>query len=294
VVSLGTTSPEAVVSVKAAWQGDPGLALGNGIGSIICNTALIFGICCLIKPLPINRFVLNRHGLIKLGAGVLLVIVSLIAWAVAGSIQEAVLGRWVGLLFLALLIIYMYLSVRWSRQHPEIVEGVGTLAPDAPPLPAKRKLARAFLDLALLAFGLGLVVGGSEVLIGSVKVIATRANIPQSVIAVTLVAFGTSLPELVTALVSIAKGHSELLVGNVVGANILNVLFVVGASAVAAPLRVGIEFFVLFFPAMLVVQILFRLFSRYSGDTFKRWYGIPLLAVYVIVTLLSLVYGLRV
>jgi len=287
VVSLGTTSPEAAVSVKAAWQGDPGLALGNGVGSIICDTAMIFGLCCLIRRLPLNRFVLNRHGWLQLGAGTLLTATALAFWAISGDINNVVIPREIGLVFVALLIGYMCLSVHWSRRHPETIPAEA--AAGAPPRNAKAR--RALMDLGLLAFGLALVVGGSEVLIGSVKEIALRLDVPQAVIAVTLVAFGTSLPELVTAIASLVKGHSELLVGNIVGADILNVLFVIGASAVAQPLKVDPLFFSLFLPVMMVVLILLRVYIFTSGSSFRRWQGVPLLAIYVVFTILTVAYG---
>jgi len=287
VVSLGTTSPEAVVSVKAAWQGDPGLALGNGVGSIICDTAMIFGLCCLIRRLPIDRFVLNRHGWLQLGSGTLLAGTALVFWAISGDINNVVIPRGVGLVFVALLIGYMCLSVHWSKRHPEMIpDEAAAVSP-----PKDGKVRQALGNLALLAFGLALVVGGSEVLIGSVKEIAVRFDVPQAVIAVTLVAFGTSLPELVTAIASLVKGHSGLLVGNIIGADILNVLFVIGASAVARPLKVHPLFFSLFLPVMMAALILLRVYIFTSGSSFRRWQGVPLLAIYVVFTILTVAYG---
>ncbi|MHC4294900.1 MAG: calcium/sodium antiporter [Planctomycetota bacterium] len=286
VVSLGTTTPEAVVSVKAAWEGNPGLALGNGVGSIICDTALIFGLCCLIRRLPLDRFVLNRHGWLQLGAGTLLTLTALGLWAISGDINAVEIPRLVGVLFVALLICYMLLSVQWSREHPEMLPLKAAAGGTA-----SHRLRVALGNLILLIFGLALVVGGAELLIGSVHEICIRLKVPQAVIAVTLVAFGTSLPELATAVASIVKGHAELLVGNIVGADILNVLFVIGASAVAQPLKVHPIFFQLIFPVMMLVLILLRAYIFTSGSTFRRWQGIPLLVIYVIFTALAVKFG---
>ena len=288
VVSLGTTSPEAAVSVRAAIGGDPGLALGNGVGSIICNMALIFGLACLIKRLPKDRFVLNRHGYLQLGAGALLFGVAAVLWLLAGDISKVTIPRGVGVAFVLLLVGYLYVSVRWARRHPEIIplEAEVTLA-------RNHQIRRAAWSLLVLLFGLALVVAGSELLVGSAKDICRRYEVPQAVLAVTLVAFGTSLPELVTAIASIVKGHAEILVGNVVGANILNVLFVVGVSATAVPLRVDPIFFYLLLPVMMAVLLLFRVFVSINGAKFHRWQGVVLLAVYVgFVTVLVTIFGI--
>lgn len=280
VVSLGTTSPEAVVSVRAAIGGNPGLALGNGIGSIICDTALIFGLCCLLRRLPADRFVLNRHGWVQFGAGLLLTVIMLGLWLFAGDRSSVFLPRWIGIGFLVLLAAYMAVSVHWSKQHPSLIPDEAKQAQAV--APTSKGKSRALVYLLLLAGGLALVVLGSEFLIGSVTVICERRGVPQAVLAVTLVAFGTSLPELVTAIAAILKGHTELLVGNILGADILNVLFVIGASASAVPLQIDPVTFKLSLPMMMLVLLMMRLFGLFSRGRFHRWQGVPLLVSYVV------------
>ncbi|NLF30460.1 MAG: calcium/sodium antiporter [Planctomycetes bacterium] len=288
IVSLGTTTPEAVVSVRAAIGGEAGISLGNAVGSIICDTALIFGLCCTLTALRKDRFILNRHGWIQLGSGALLVAVALISWAVSGDMADVRIGRGVGLLLLGLLVGYMVLSVRWAREKPELVPQEAAVA-----LSPNRLLRMVLASLLALLVGLTLVVLGSELLVGSAGEICRRNHVPEPVIAVTLVAFGTSLPELVTAIASVIKGHQELLVGNVIGADILNVLFVVGASATATPLAVEPVFFRLLLPVMMLVLILFRAFIFMPGDRFRRWQGIPLLIIYVLFVVFSVtVFGI--
>ncbi len=276
VVSLGTTSPEAAVSVMAAWSGQAGLALGNAVGSIIADTGFIFGLGCLAAVLPADRFVLSRQGWVQFGAGLLLAALCYGAFLARGD--QAALGRPVGVLLLALLVAYMIVSVRWSRQHP-----MG----EVPPATGHRALG---VLAGLMVVGLGLVILSSRVLICSVTVLAVRWGVPEVVIAATLVAMGTSLPELVVGITSIAKGHRELLVGNVIGADVLNVLFVIGASAVAARLpvvEVGASvpriFLYLHLPTMIVILLLFRLyiFAANRRGVFRRWYGLPLVVIYV-------------
>ena len=291
VVSLGTTSPEAFTSVTAAFQGKPGLALGNGIGSIICDTALIFGLCACIRRLPLDRFVLNRHGWIQFASGALLTVVALVGAAAAGGIEGAVIPRWVGFAFVALLVGYMYISIRWAKGQPRLIPAEAKIEQvAAPAAPARHRLRGSLWNLAVLVFGLALVIFGSNVLVGSATVLCHKYGVPQSVLAATLVAFGTSVPELVTAIASLIKGHADLLVGNIIGADILNVLFVVGASAAATPLAVEKEVFLLL-PVMMLVLVLLRVFIFINRDRFQRWQGAVLLAVYVAYCILVVRFG---
>jgi len=265
VVSLGTTSPEAAVSVFAAWGGEPGLALGNAVGSVICDTGLIFGLGCIISRLPVDRFILNRHGWLQFGSGCLLVALAVLSQWYFGS---AVITREMGIALLALLAGYMFISVRWSKQHP--------LASTDIPLETKA----VWICLMMIVAGAAVVVVSAQCLIGSVKQICILIGVPESVVAATVVAFGTSLPELVTALTSIRKGHPEILIGNIVGADILNILFVTGASATAVDLIVTPEVFRIHFPAMLLILGMFRIFIATNKGSFSRWCGVPLLLVY--------------
>ncbi len=298
IVSLGTTSPECAVSVTAAWSGEPGLALGNAVGSVIVDTALIFGMCSLIVRLPADRFVLNRHGWVQLGCGVLLAGLCGLAYWRDGD--DAVIGRNVGIGLLALLAMYLAVSIYWSRQHPhgEPFQTPDELARKVPVTPetqeTQKHVSPGFL-VGLFVVGLVIVLLSSRVLVGSVTVLAERWGMPQVVIAATLVAFGTSLPELMVGVASVVKGHRELLVGNVLGADILNVLFVVGASAAAAPLPIVEDghgvFLYLHLPAMLAVLVVFRVLIQMGlkRGQFPKWSGLPLLAMYIAYTFFQFV-----
>ena len=292
IVSLGTTSPECAVSVLAAWSGEPGLALGNAIGSIIVDSGLIFGLGCLLTVLPADRFVLSRQGWVQFASGVFLAMLCYGFYLQAGD--QAELGRPVGVVMLVALAAYMLISVRWSRSHPGSVDSGSALSEERP---AEGASGTARL-LILVTIGLIFVLLTSRVLISSVIELAENHwNIPKVVIAATLVAFGTSLPELVIGMTSIRRGHSELLVGNIVGADILNVLFVVGAAATAAPLPIversaQIPEIMLYIhlPTMLFILTIFRvyIYSASSRGSFRRWYGLPLLAIYVSYVVLQL------
>ncbi len=293
VVSLGTTSPEAAVSVMAAWADKPGLALGNAVGSIIADTGLIFGLSCLITVLPADRFVLTRQGWVQFGAAALLALLCYGLWLDAP--EQATLGLGVGLLLLGLLAAYLVISVRWSRRHPvgepfQLPDDVTEVTMKTGVVEQEARSHTTAWTLALLVVGLLVVLFSSRVLVCSMSEVAVRWGVPEVVIAATLVAFGTSLPELATAMTSIRKGHPELLVGNVIGADILNVLFVIGASAVAAPLPIIEQgarhpalFLWLHLPTMLVILVLFRLFifSAVRKGVFSRMMGAPLVLIYI-------------
>jgi cation:H+ antiporter len=296
IVSIGTTTPECAVSVLAAWSGEPGFALGNAVGSIIVDSGLIFGLGCLITVLPSDRFVRSRQGWVQFGSGVLLAVICYLAYVVQGD--EAEIGRGIGLFLLALLVVYMVVSVRWSRRHP-----AGEPFQIHDDADAERKSHQPGLRLiGLTLIGIVTVLLGSRVLFCAVNEVAENHwHVPKVVIAGTIVAISTSLPELVIGMASILKGHKELLVGNVIGADILNVLFVIGASAAAAPLGVVEEgskipeiFLYLHLPTMLVVLIMFRLFIFRASATghFRRWFGLPLVLLYAAYAALQFILSL--
>jgi cation:H+ antiporter len=280
VVSLGTTLPEAFVSVMAAYMGNPGLALGNGVGSIIADTGLIFGLTAILIAVPVNRYILNRTGWVQVGAATLLVLLALLAFVTAPEGSEPVLQRWVGFFFLGLLVLYMYVTYLWARRGGEaagIEEEVG-----------HEELMATWMAWLMVVGGLLLVIIGARILVPAASEIAVRLGVPEDVIAATMVAFGTSLPELMTAIASVRKGHPEIIVGNIVGADVLNVLFVIGAAAAATPLEVPQNFYTFHFPAMLIILYSFRVFITMNRHgVFYRWQGIWLLSVYAIYVVLQ-------
>lgn len=305
IVSLGTTSPETAVSVMAAWAGNAGLALGNAVGSIIADTGLIFGLGCVMVVLPADKFVLKRQGWVKIGSGILLSAMCYVAWFMHGDAAQ--ITRVGGMVLLALLVAYMIISVKWARQHAAldpahthpmptgiIEETMPALAEDTEEMSHRSP----WLLVLLLLFGLAIVVFASRFLVASATVMATRWGVPDVVIAATLVALGTSLPELTVGIASIIKGHRELLVGNVIGADILNVLFVIGASAVAKSLpivdptaKIPEIFLYMHLPTMLLMMglFLYYIFSAIRKGHFNKWMGYPLLVMYVAYVVLQFV-----
>lgn len=270
IVSLGTTLPEASVSVLAALRGNPDLALGNAIGSIIADTGLIIGLAAFFGRLPVNQLIVQRQGKVQVWAGILLAFVSLPFLGGDGRISQ-----WIGWLFLALLVIYIYTSMKWSKSP--IFQEAAAISGD--------EKTSLFLRLLKLSAGILLVIISSIILIPAVEITAVRVGIPQSIIAATLVAFGTSLPELITAVTAARKGHGELAVGNIVGADILNVLFVVGGAAAVTKggLNVPVTFYKLQIPTMLVMLLIFRFFSKSrKQEEITKAEGLVLLSLYFI------------
>ena len=283
IVSLGTTMPEAFVSVMAAWMGNPGLALGNGVGSIIADTGLIFGLTCMLTAIPVNRFILNRTGWVQVGSATLLVGISIAALIWMDG--RPILSRWVGVLFLFLLGGYLYMTYIWAKQGAE--KGIDIEEKETP---GSVGLGICWL---MIIGGLLIIVASARILVPAASEIALRIGVPDDVIAATMVAFGTSLPELMTAIASVRKGHPEIMVGNIVGADVLNCLFVIGAAAVAKPLAVPPNFYIFHFPAMLLILYLFRFFIFTNKDgRFKRWQGGWLFGVYVLYLVLQYTFSM--
>lgn len=231
---------------------------------------------------------MNRQGWIQLGAGVSLVLGCLPFESLSLIFeQDGSLPRVVGLAFLLALVAYAAVSIRWARE--------GDLP--VPELIGKKKdtsteQARLLWVLVKLFLGLAVVILACEVLIPTAADAARRLEVPEGVIAATLVAFGTSLPELVTAVTSSLRGHGEIAVGNVVGADILNVLWVIGLSAAVTPggLQVPPEFFSPYFPSMLFLLLVFRIGIVYSGRYLSRVFGCILLTAYLIVTVAGYIF----
>ncbi len=277
IVSLGTTLPEASVSVMAAINGTSGLALGNAVGSIIADTALILGLSVLIGLIPIKSKDIKKQANFQLSAVVLL---GLASFSLIYSRGGARITQWMGFIFVALLIAYIIYSIKNSRDLSEdALEENGEE-------PVKESLLKTF---SMLIIGIFLIILSSKILIPAIQIVAVRIGIPEAVIGATLVAFGTSLPELVTAVTAVRKGYGDLAIGNVIGADILNVLFVVGASASVTPsgLEVPASFLTIQIPFMLAAVLLLRLAIKKSEENIRKVFGYLLLILYIIYIILT-------
>ena len=267
VVSIGTTLPEVMVSTASAVEGYGSLAYGNAIGSVICNTALIAALSIAVRPGSVDPKTLR-------------VPVAFFFAAAAAYAAVAYLSgnftRPFGLVLLLMFVAYLAANILSMKKAPrpeaqEEEEPEGSL----------------WKDLLLLLVGAALIAVGARLLVDNGVLIAQGLGVPETVIGLTFVALGTSLPELVTAITSLAKGHSDLSLGNVIGANVFNLVLVCGMAVTVSPFRVptGAQFLghsaslVLEIPVMFAVMLLLTVPALLKGKTF-RGQGVLLLLIY--------------
>ena len=234
LVSLATTTPELVVSATASTLGDSGIALGNAVGSCICNIGLIVGVVAIMVPVSAGARDFANRALWMSAGGALVVIFSL----------DRTLSRPLGAVLLMLAVAYLvwdYLAIRRMRAGP-----------DRTP-PSAEERAALVRSAGLFALGAGLIIVGSGLLVTSGQSVAAVLGVPSAIIGFSVVALGTSLPELVTGVSAARKGVPDLSLGNIIGANVLNLFLIVGVSGTIQPLEL---------------------------DRFTQWYAFPWMAVF--------------
>jgi len=261
VVAFGTSTPELVVSLKAALLGNSSISLGNIVGSNIANIALILGVAALIRPLDVHAKVIMREIPIMIGISLLLLLL----------LVDGELGFFDGLIFVVGIVIYTIVNVLMARKekNPEVdnefKEGL------------KSKLGIP-VSIFLMIAGLGLLIFGANLFVQSAVAIAKMFNVSDAIIGLTIVAIGTSLPELITSIVAAYKKEADIAIGNVVGSNVFNILGILGITALIIPISsVGISYVDLV--VMLFAAIILFPLSR-TGFSISRWEGAFLLAGY--------------
>ena len=273
VVSIGTTLPEVMVSATSALTGHGEIAYGNAIGSIICNTSLIAALTVAIRPGPVDTKALKTPVLFFFGSAAIYVI---------NAYVTGYFGRPLGILLLAIFVTYLVVTVRQGFKNP--AEAAAEEAEAVEEEAAKNSMAK---DILLLVIGAALVAVGADLLVDNGTLIAQALGVPESVISLTFVALGTSLPELVTAITSQAKGHGSLSLGNVIGANIFNLVLVSGASMTLAPFRIPQSSTLFEVNSSLVLDVPLMLFAMafltlpaLKTKKLSRYQGIVLLILY--------------
>ena len=283
VVSIGTTLPEVMVSVTAAVNNNGAIAYGNAIGSIICNTALIAALTIAIRPAPVNRKAVVTP--------VIFFFVSAAIYMVAAYVFGR-FDRWLGIVMLIVFAAYMASTIYKGFKNPvQQEEDEGEEAKDSSLLK----------DLIVLVISAALIAVGADMLEGSSVSLATMAGIPTEVVGVTVVALCTSLPELVTAVTALLKGHGALSLGNIIGANIFNLVLVSGAAVTISPFVIpeGSKLFgfntsqLIEIPLMVGVMALMTLPALFKGKL-RRWQGIALLLVYAAFVTLQVLIALKI
>ncbi|WP_199257920.1 calcium/sodium antiporter [Paracoccus binzhouensis] len=264
IVGFGTSTPELLVSVNAALGGSPEIALGNVVGSNIANVFLILGVAALIMPISGWKRTAVREALVA----------SLVALALFGLVQGQVITRVEGFALLAVLTVYLLASY-WLERREKTLTVFEQETEEFEDVPLKR----AWLPPLVSLGGIALLVIGADLLVDGSISIARAFGVPDAVIGLSLVAVGTSLPELATAIVAAVRRHSDVVLGNVIGSNIFNVLAILGTTAVIQPIEVGARFRDIDTPVMLGASCAL-LVLLFATQRIGRLWGIGMLAVY--------------
>jgi cation:H+ antiporter len=263
VVAFGTSSPELAVSVLSAWNGQPGIALGNVVGSNICNVLLILGLSATVAPLVVARQIVRLEVPIMIGISLLLLCFAL----------DGTLGSWEGGILFAGVIGYTIWTIRRSRR--ELREQADPDVVAAPVSSRTRQLLEILGGLALLGLG-------SHWLVESAVTIAKILGISDMVIGLTIIAIGTSLPELATSVLASLRGQRDIAVGNVVGSNIFNILAVLGLTTLVAPAGLPVPPAALSFDLPVMVAVSVACLPIFlTGHRIARWEGLVFFGYYV-------------
>ena len=272
VVSIGTTLPEVMVSTTGALAGSGAMAYGNAIGSIICNTALIAAISITCNPGPVNVKSMKTPAIFFFCSAALYCL---------AAYGLGTFPRWMGFVMLSIFVVYMLLTVRNGLQNPDSAEEEEE--------EGEQKERKLWQELVLLVIGAAVIAVGADLLVDHGQIIAIGLGVPETVVALLFVALGTSLPELVTTITSLKKGRASLGVGNVIGANVFNLVLVSGVAVSLAPfdvpventlLNTGLNLSLVFdIPVMLGVMSL-MIFPALAKKKLSRWQGILLLCIY--------------
>lgn len=266
IVAFGTSAPEAAVSITAAVTGQNGIAVGNVTGSNMFNLLLVLGACSLVKPCPVQLSILkNEYPLSILAAG-LFIILTLFH---AGSARELYLSRIDGLILLGVFVFFLISSIYKAKNHP-----VGSVHNEKRPSLSKGIL----LSVCGLA---GIIIGGQLVVTHASK-IAASFGISQTLIGLTIVAVGTSLPELVTSIAAALKGETDIAVGNVIGSNLFNLLFVLSASVTIHP--VTVEMISIYDAVILIAVSIFTMIPAARNRKIGRSWGVLFILLYGVYT----------
>ena len=269
VVAVGTSTPELVVSVLSAIGGQSDVAIGNVVGSNIFNVFVILGVCALIRPVPLTAGNIRRD--IPFGVLVSLLLLALAQDSLLCKGAADRIGRLDGAAMLALYILLMWYTIRKTKRPEATAPTEGSKAPMA-----------AWLTAVMIVGGLAGLVFGGEMFLRSATSIARSLGVSESVIAITLVAGGTSLPELASSLVSLFKGKAEMALGNVIGSNIANILLILGVSATIHPLSMGgITVWDLLMVLLSSVVVFLAAFT-FKRKAIDRWEGALFVAIYAV------------
>ncbi|WP_300723468.1 calcium/sodium antiporter [uncultured Alistipes sp.] len=269
IVAIGTSTPELVVSVLSAIGGQSDVAIGNVVGSNIFNVFAILGVCALIRPMALTADNIRRD--IPFGMIASLLLVALVSDSFFASGATDRIGRIDGIVMLLLYVLLVGYTIRITGRTEASTADTGTAAP---------RMHGALIALSILGGLAGLIFGG-ELFLDNATALARRLGVSESVIALTLVAGGTSLPELASSVVSLLKGKAEMALGNVIGSNIANILLILGMSATIRPLTPGGITLFDFGMVLLSALLLFIAAFTFRRKAIDRWEGVLFLLIYI-------------
>ena len=271
IVAVGTSTPELVVSVLSAAAGNSDVAIGNIVGSNIFNVFLILGVCALIAPLPLTGGNIRRDLPFLTAVSVLLLLLTSDRLLGLGEVDA--IGRIDGIVMLLLYIALIRYTIRAERRTA--AQATQTTQTEKP-----QRSRSLWLIVVMIAGGLAGLIFGGELFLDSATAIARALGVSESVIAITLVAGGTSLPELASSVVSLLKGKSEMALGNVIGSNIANILLILGLSATIHPLTLGGITRIDLLTVLLSSVLLFVTAFTFRRKAVDRWEGAIFLVIY--------------
>ncbi len=269
IVAAGTSAPELFVSVASALQDTPDLAVGNVVGSNIMNTLLIVGVTAVVAPMTISRATVAKDIPFSAVASLLLIVLCLDTFA-SIDIAGNMISRIDGFIMLAGFTLFMVYTFSVAKSSPS--------ADDA----RDKAVTPVWKSLLFIVIGLACLVVGSDVFVSSASSVAEQLGVSQSVIGLTIVAGGTSLPELATSVVAARKGQSAIAIGNVIGSNVFNILLILGVTSVICPMQIG-GITIVDMGVMLLSVLLVWLFS-FTRYTVEKWEGVVLTLIYVAYT----------
>lgn len=277
IVALGTSMPELCVSVVSALKGTPDLAVGNVVGSNIFNALLIVGVAALVAPMTILRSTVFKDVPCALVASVVLLMMCQNDW---------VITRLDGAILFVFFLVFMRLTIKGATSAQPAPQAVQAQAAEkVQPQGAEEKEASAgkqpmkgWLAGLWMVVGLAALIGGSNLFVGGATEVARALSVSNAVIGLTIVAGGTSLPELATSVVAAKKGNSGIAIGNVLGSNVLNILFILGLTGMISPMHIeGITNVDLYMMLVSTIMIWFFSFTKY---TIERWEGAVLVLTF--------------
>ncbi len=273
IVALGTSAPELAVSTAAAIQKSNEIALSNVIGSNTFNLLCVLGVCAVIHPVPVEKKILKRDFPVAILSTIFVLIVAGCRATLEGDLFSAnmndiagTIGRIPGIILICAFVVYISYLILDAKKHPVSEE--------------QQNSRPIWKSLFFILLGIAMVIFGGEAVVASAKELARAAGMSETLIGLTIVAIGTSLPELVTSIVAARKGQTELAVGNVIGSNIFNLMFILGISATINPVTVNMAsmYDLLILTGVTILAFIFSLTSKTIG----RLEGLIMLVIYTI------------